>query len=270
LEKRPPGGHAHVRPGQTPDSPLQAAELRRTRVAGWTAFDGREHPLAQSWLTIATKLAEEADDAALAGHALRALAHQAVDLGKTRQAVQLAEASMSSRRYDHACWRERSLLSVVHARGLAAAGEKKAAVAALLRAEQDLGKAETGDDEPARVFFYTEASLAHETAAALRDLGDLRGAEAQFSRSVKTRGAQFVRTHAVTLGSLGAVQAQQGHLDFACDTWSQALDAMTGVQSGRARETVVQMRRALSPFRNRAGSRAAELDARARSMLKQA
>ncbi|MFB7299178.1 Tat pathway signal protein [Streptomyces rubiginosohelvolus] len=245
-----------------------AAEL--AYLAGWTAFDGREHPLAQRWLTIATSLAEEAGDTPLAGHALRAMAHQAVDLAKPRQAVQLAEASLSSRRYTHACWRERSLLGVVHARGLAAAGEKKAAVAALLRAEQDLGKAGNREDEPTRVFFYTEASLAHETAAALRDLGDLQGAEAQFIRSVRTRGAQFVRTHAVTLGSLGAVQAQQGHLDIACDTWSQALDAMTGVQSGRARETVVQMRRALSPFRNRSGSRAAELDARARSMLRQA
>ncbi|MFJ3182506.1 Tat pathway signal protein [Streptomyces sp. NPDC086796] len=245
-----------------------AAEL--AYLAGWTAFDGREHPLAQHWLTIATKLAEEAGDAPLAGHVLRAMAHQAVDLGKPRQAVRLAEASLSSRRYAQACWRERSLLGVVHARGLAAAGEKKAAIAALLRAEQDLGRASERDDEPTRVFFFAEASLAHETAAALRDLGDLQGAETQFSRSVRTRGAQYARTHAVTLGYLGAVQAQQGHLDLACATWSQALDAMTGVQSGRAKETVVQMRRALSPFRNRAGSRAAELDVRARSMLSQA
>ncbi|MFF4933250.1 Tat pathway signal protein [Streptomyces griseofuscus] len=245
-----------------------AAEL--AYLAGWTGFDGGEHALAQYWLTIATKLAEEAGDAPLAGHALRAMAHQAVDLGHPQQAVRLAEASLSSRRYAQACWRERSLLGVVHARGLAAAGEKKAAVAALLRAEQDLGRASDGDDEPNRVFFYTEASLAHETAATLRDLGDLPGAESQFTRSVRTRRAQFARTHSVTLGYLGAVQAQQGHLDMACDTWSQALDAMTGVQSGRARETVVQMRRSLSPFRNRAGSHAAELDARARSMLSQA
>ncbi|MDF3303357.1 Tat pathway signal protein, partial [Streptomyces tropicalis] len=143
-----------------------AAEL--AYLAGWTAFDGREHPVAQHWLTIATNLAEEAGDAPLAGHILRAMAHQAVDLGQPQEAVRLAEASLSSRRYAHACWRERSLLGVVHARGLAAGGEKKAAVAALLRAEQDLERATDRDDEPNRVFFYTEASLAHETAAALR------------------------------------------------------------------------------------------------------
>ncbi|MGY3056191.1 tetratricopeptide (TPR) repeat protein [Streptomyces sp. TE3672] len=242
-----------------------AAEL--AYLAGWTAFDGGEHPLAQRWLTIATKLAEEAADAPLAGHVLRAMAHQAVDLGNPQAAVRLSEASLSNRRYTQACWRERSLLGVVHARGLAAAGEKKAAVTALLRAERDLGRATEADDEPNRVFFFAEASLAHETAAALRDLGDLQGAEKQFSHSVRTRRAQFARTHSVTLGYLGGVQAQQGHLDIACNTWSQALDAMTGVQSGRARETVVQMRRALSPFRGRAGGQTAELDARARAML---
>ncbi|MET9776271.1 Tat pathway signal protein [Streptomyces sp. NPDC006367] len=249
---------------------MTSAAAETAYLAGWTAFDGREHPIAQRWLTIATGLAEEAGDAPLAGHILRAMAHQAVDLGQPQEAVRLAEASLSSRRYARACWRERSLLGVVLARGLAAAGEKKAAIAALLQAERDLDRARAGDDEPGRVFFFGRASLAHETAAALRDLGDLPGAEKHFTLSVRTRRAQFARTHSVTLGYLGAVQAQQGHLDLACDTWSQALDAMTGVQSGRAKETVVQMRRALSPFRNRAGSKAAELDARARSMLTQA
>ncbi len=242
-----------------------AAEL--AYLAGWTAFDGGEHPVAQHWLTTATNLAEEAGDAPLAGHILRAMAHQAVDLRQPQEAVRLAEASLSSRRYAHSCWRERSLLGVVHARGLAAAGENKAAIAALLRAEQDLERATGTDDEPNRVFFYTEASLAHETAAALRDLGDLPGAEKQFRHSVRTRRGQFARTHAVTLGYLGAVQVQQGQLEAACATWGQALDAMTGVQSGRARETVVQMRRSLSPFRGRGGSPAAELDARARAAL---
>lgn len=164
--------------------------------------------------------------------------------------------------------RERSLLGVVHARALAAAGEKKAAISALSKAEQDLDRTTTADNEPSRVFFYTEASLAHETAATLRDLGDLKGAERQFLRSVRTRRTAFARTHSVTLGYLGAVQAQQGHIDRACATWNEALDAMIGVQSGRARETVVQMRRALSPLRNRAGSQVAELDARARAALR--
>ncbi|MFJ8785888.1 Tat pathway signal protein [Streptomyces sp. NPDC102476] len=236
-------------------------------LAGWTAFDAGEHMVALQWFRVATQLAEEAGDAPLAGHIIRAMAHQAVDLNQPVEAVRLSEDSLSARRYTNASWRERALLGVVHARGLAATGQKKAALATLLQAENDLSQASEGDDEPGRVFFFGEASLAHETAAALRDLGDLKGAEKQFEHSVRTRRKQFQRTHSVTLGYLGAVQIQQGQLDAACATWHRALDAMTGVQSGRARETVVQMRRALSPFRNRAGSHVTELDAKARAVL---
>ncbi|MFJ5726073.1 Tat pathway signal protein [Streptomyces sp. NPDC093149] len=235
-------------------------------LAEWTAFDAGDHPVAMHWFTVATQLAEEARDAPLAGHVLRAMAHQAVDLKQPGQAVRLATDSIAGKRYSNASWRERALIGVVHARALAADNRRKEAVAALARAESDLSKA-GNTDEPGRVWFFGEASLAHETAAALRDLGDLKGAEKQFRHSVRTRRAQFARTHSVTLGYLGAVQIQQGHLDAACDTWDQALNAMTGVQSGRARETVVQMRRAFSPFRGRGGSLAAELDAKARAVL---
>jgi hypothetical protein len=236
-------------------------------LAGWTAFDAGEHPVALHWFTVATQLAEEARDAPLAGHVLRAMAHQAVDLKQPAQAVRLSTDSLAGKRYTNASWREKALIGVVHARGLAADNRRKEALATLLQAENALSRAEEGDDEPSRVWFFGQASLAHETAAALRDLGDLKGAEKQFRHSVRTRRSQFQRTHSVTLGYLGAVQVQQGQLEAACETWGQALDAMTGVQSGRARETVVQMRRALSPFRIRGGGPAAELDARARAML---
>ncbi|AXE23734.1 Tat pathway signal protein [Streptomyces globosus] len=237
-------------------------------LAGWTSFDASEHALAQQWLAVALRLSAEADDAPLAGHILRAQAHQTLDLGHPAQALRLAEASVRHRRYTDASPRERSLLGVVHARSLAAAGHKQQALATLLQAENDLRNAEVGDDEPARVFFFSEASLAHETARTLQALGDLRGAEHEFQRSVRTRKAQpFARTHAVTLGLLGAVQIQRGAVDMACTTWSQALDAMQGVQSGRALDTVVRMRRALSPYRGRGGTTLAALDGRARNMI---
>ncbi len=247
-----------------------AAEL--TYLAGWTAFDASVHSVAQRYFTLAVRLAAEAGDAPLSGHILRAMAHQAVDLRHPRQALDLATASVEDQRYALASPREKALLGVVHARALAAAGRKKDALAALLRAEDDLGQADDGGsavEEPGRVFFFAQASLAHETACTLRDLGDLSGAERQFKLSVRTRRKQtFRRTHSVTLGYLGAVQAQQGAIDAACATWTEALDAMDGVQSGRARDTVVQMRRALSPFRGRGGSAAADLDERARGVLR--
>ncbi|MEU4293202.1 hypothetical protein AB0E63_33700 [Kribbella sp. NPDC026596] len=281
IDQRRGGGHARTAVAQylTSDvaSALRAAHssanIRRglfstagelAYLCGWMAFDNAEHATAQRYFTVAVQLAAEADDPPLAGHVLRAMAHQAVDLGHPRQAVQLAKASLSGRRSALASPRERALLEVDHARALAADGHGSAAAKALLRAEDDLASAGDGDDEPGRVFFFGEASLAHETACTLRDLGDLTAATSQFRRSVRTRkAATFTRTHAVTLGYLGAIQARQGAIDEACSTWSSALDAMDGVHSGRTRQAVVDMRSALSPFRARGIPAAAELDHRA-------
>jgi tetratricopeptide (TPR) repeat protein len=239
-------------------------------LAGWTAFDAGEHALADYYFRLALHQAAEADDDPLAGHILRAMAHQALDLGHPARALDLATASLDGGRYHHAVPRERALLGVVHARCLAATGRKREAAAALRRAEDDLRAAAPGaDEEPGRVWFFGEASLAHETGRTLNDLGDLQGAEQQFRRSVRTRRAQpFARTHAVTLGLLGGVQASRGHLDAAIPTWHALLDTMDGVRSGRTRDAVVQMRRALSPVRGRGGSAAADLDERARTLLR--
>ncbi|MBF6230037.1 helix-turn-helix domain-containing protein [Nocardia farcinica] len=226
-----------------------AAEL--AYLAGWMSFDNGEHAAAQRYFVAATKLATEADDAPLTGHILRAMAHQAIDLGDPRSGLALAEASVDGSRYRGACPRERALLTVVHAKALSAAGRPRESAKALLRAERDLAAACGSDAEPARVFFFSEASLAHETACALRDSGDLDGAAAQFQLSARKRQADmFTRTHAVTLGYLGTVQARSGDLDLACATWSSALDAMGGVRSGRTRTVARDIRAVLEPHRD--------------------
>ncbi|WP_228080827.1 Tat pathway signal protein [Streptomyces profundus] len=237
-------------------------------LSGWMAFDNAEHATAQHYYTLAVSLAAEADDAPLAGHVLRAMAHQAVDLGHPRQALNLASASVDGARYRDASPRERSLLGVVHARALAASGQKRAAATALLRAEDDLRATTPDGAEPGRVFFFGEASLAHQTAYTLRHSGDLPGALSQFRRSVRTRKAEsFTRTHAVTLGDLGSVQARQGAIDDACATWNRALDTMDGIQSARTRRVAADMRTALSPLRGRGITAVNELDRRAAAYL---
>lgn len=155
----------------------------------------------------------------------------------------------------------------MHARTLAAAGLAGTASAALLRAEDDLARAKPGDDEPVRVFFFSEASLAPETGRTLYASGDLTGAEAALTRSSAVRAKQlFARTHAVTLGYLGEIQANAGKLDQACASRSDALDAMDGIRSAHARGTVTTMRPVLEPVR-RVVPTADELDHRATTYL---
>lgn len=127
---------------------------------------------------------------------------------------------MDRDRYGQASHRERALRALVHARALAADGDRAGALAAISRAERDLSRA-ANHDAPSRVGFFQEASFAHETACALRDMGKPVDAEIHFQRSFATRRAQqYARTHSVTPGYLGAVQVQQGHLDEACATWN--------------------------------------------------
>ncbi|MFE9847949.1 Tat pathway signal protein [Streptomyces sp. NPDC005576] len=242
------GRYAHERVRRDMES--AAAEL--SYLSGWMAFDSGENALAQRYFVLALQLAGQAQDHPLGGHILRAMAHQALDLGHFDTALTLAEASVQDRRYLDATPRERALLGVVHARALAAAGRTRSAVKALLRAENDLAAAEEGVVEPHRTFFFGEASLAHETARTLEALGDRKGAIREFGRSVRTRGAAFRRTHAVTLGHLGAAQMADGRVEDACATWGGLLDSMEeGIQSGRAEQAVLQVRRLLSPLRHR-------------------
>jgi hypothetical protein len=118
------------------------------------------------------------------------------------------------------------------------------------------------------VFFFSEASLAHETACALRDSGDLAGAAEQFHISVrKRRATAFTRTHAVTLGYLGTVQARAGELERACTTWGSALTAMNGVQSGRTRNVARDIRATVAPYVDQAIAGVRDIDERAADYL---
>ncbi|MCX5390920.1 lipopolysaccharide assembly protein LapB [Streptomyces sp. NBC_00094] len=255
--------------GENSRRALYSAAAEAVYVAGWMSFDASQHEPARRYFILALKLAAEADDAPLAGHILRAMAHQAIDLGHARAALDLATASIERKRYDDATPRERALIGVVRARALAVDGQKSSAISAIHQAETDLDQAAAGDDEPQRVWFFQEASLAHETARTLWALGDLDGALRHFRTSVRHRRTDsFSRTHAVTLGYMGTVQAGQGKIEAACQTWSRALDAMEGVQSGRTREAVVTMRTTLSPFRSRGIPSVSEVDERARVALR--
>jgi tetratricopeptide (TPR) repeat protein len=286
IDQRRGGGHARTAVVQYLTSEVEpllhgrfATEALRQQMfsaagelaylSGWMSFDAGEHPIAQQYLTSAVRLAAEAGDEPLAGHILRAMAHQANDLGHHRAAQRVAAASLEGDRCRRTSYRERALLRVVHARTLATTSDAKGAAVALKAAEDDLARA-TGQEEPQRVWFFTEASLAHETACTLRDLGDLEGAVREFRRSARTRGSAFPRTHAVTLGYLGEIQARQGNIEQACATWSRALELMEGIRSGRTVQTARQMRSALSPYRLRGVRAVHDVDAQAASYLEYA
>jgi len=247
---------------------LYSAAGEAAYLVGWMSFDDGRQDEARNSFALAVELANEANDPALGGHVLRAMAHQAIDLGYGSQALHFAAGSIEGPRYRHAVPRERALLGVVHARALVARDDRKAAVRALLRAENDLAAAKTSDSEPDRVFFFQEASLAHETACALREMGDMSGAIHAFRRSVEARKATaFTRTHSVTLGYLAETLAENGEFEEACEIWSKALDSMDGIRSGRTRKVLENMTCALQEHEVSGGRPPSELRERAVELL---
>ncbi|WP_405089309.1 Tat pathway signal protein [Micromonospora sp. NBC_01392] len=244
-----------------------AAEL--TYLAGWKAFDTSLHGLAQRYYVQSLRLANEADDRALASFTLRAMAHQAVDLGHAQEALQLANSSLEWSK-GRATPAATALFTILTARGHGATGDKVRTSAAITAAEASLAAA-SPDDEPAwiRTSGFTETSLASQAGQALRDLGDLPAAEAQLSRSIATRNTTaYRRTHALTLANLADVQCARGRLREATENWQHTLDAMTGVRSGRACTAVTNIRTRLSSFGPRLPAYARKLDQRAAAFLR--
>ncbi|SCF48495.1 hypothetical protein GA0070216_12723 [Micromonospora matsumotoense] len=243
-----------------------AAEL--TYLAGWKAFDSSLHGVAQRYYLQSLRLANEADDRALAGFTLRAMAHQAVDLGNGPEALQLASSALEWSR-GRATPAATALFTVLAARGHAATSDRVRTSAALKAAEAHLAKA-SPDDEPAwiQASGFTETSLASQAGQALRDLGDLPAAETQLRRSVTTRNTEaYRRIHTLTLANLADVQCARGRLREATENWNNALDSMAGVRSGRATLAVRNMRSRLSSFGPRLPPFAKRLDERAAGFL---
>ncbi|MFR9721866.1 Tat pathway signal protein [Streptomyces sp. MS19] len=250
-------------------SDMFSAASELAYLAGWTAFDNFEHAVAQRYFVTALKLAAEANNPPTAGHALRGMAYQAVDMGHGAEAVNLIEAAMEGKRYSLASPRERAMFGAQLARSQAAAGRHRAAAAALVRAEEDLAADQSGAYEPDRLFIFGEADLTYQRAYALKYCGDLSGAAREFRKSVRARNSTaFARVHAVTLGELGSLQVRQGAIEEACTTWSRALDVVDGIHSARTRKVVQDMRQALSPLRRRGIAAVTRLDRAAAHYLR--
>jgi tetratricopeptide (TPR) repeat protein len=212
-----------------------AAEL--TFVAGWKAFDSGAHGLAERYFLTAVRLAA---DRCLAAYILRAVAHQAADLGHGQQCLDLSDAALTLSQ-PVATPGTTALFTLLRARGLALIKAPLSTVEAVVKAERLLDKADSMQNEPhwLRAIGFGEAILASQAAHAFRDLGDHKGAEIQFRRSVALRdGTTFPRIHGLTLAHLGNLQARLGKLDQAMTSWDQSLTRLSGMRSHRARQAI--------------------------------
>jgi hypothetical protein len=220
----------------------RAAEL--AQLAGWVAYDVGLHGSAERYLTLALSFARHAGDDGLGAEILAAMAHQAVYVGRSGEAVDLAcAAQVTARRTGYA-----TLIAecyVMEAHGHASANDARSCARALSDAETAFDGAGRGDD-PGWLRYFDEAYLSARMAHCFRDLGEYRHAE-RYARHSLDMDGRFVRGKAFNLSLLAMSLASQGEVEQACAVGTRAVDLAAGLSSARSVRYVRDIRRALRP-----------------------
>ncbi|MDI2132354.1 regulator [Yinghuangia seranimata] len=233
---------------------LFSAAAVLTRLVGWMAYDVGVHGMAQRYFVQALRLAQASGDRALGAYVLATMSRQAVYLGHGREAVQLARVAQQGA-LTVATPRVRVLLHAVEARGHGLLGDGRACMAALVRAEQALGRSGDPTDDPDWARYVDEAQLADEFAHCYRDLEDHRRSREYAERSLKLREAEYARSRLFCQTVLATALLGMGELDHACAVEAEATEAAGGLRSARAVDYVREFSLRLTPFKDTAAVR---------------
>lgn len=239
-----------------------AAEL--ATLVGWKMHDVGREGAAQRFYLLAFQLACEADPAGHGAWMLRALTHQALDLGQPHHTVELAEAGLARARGEVDRQTE-ALLLVTAARAYGANGQGRDAARALLAAE-DAMLAGAGSAAPgyAAASGPVSATVASHMGKTLTEMGDHRAAERHYRSAVTGRAPEtYQRTRALTIANIAkSVGAQRRH-EEAVALWAQFLDIAGDVTSDRSRKELATLRSTMTSYAKRRIVGAAALAERA-------
>ncbi|MEU9147801.1 hypothetical protein [Streptomyces sp. NPDC048349] len=238
---------------------LLGCAARLAYTAGFLCFDGNQQGMAQAYYRAGLRLGQEAGDPGCWAPVLRSMSVQAHYLGHRKQAWELAGAA--AREAGRLPALQAAFVTGQLAVAEAACGDRRAALTHLAEAERLL---ERSDGQRAAIGDYHHAALAHQQAEALAALGDVRGAIAALGTSLRRRPPGERRARAVTLARLAELHLHQGHVERACATWHEMLDAVPQLDSARVDEALRRLRGRLQPVGGNRTARA--LLARARAL----
>lgn len=207
-----------------------AAAADAAEVLGWNAYDAGRHGAAQRYFVQGLRLSREADDAAMGGHILSNLSHQANYLGNFNEAVHFARAAQSATT-GKASATVNAMFLAMEARALASLGDSRGCGEALNRAEQEFARRRQEDD-PDWISYFDAFELAGEAAHCFRDLGHSRQTQIFATQAIDPK-----LTPARTRSFICIVHADgalaDGNLDEALSLASQSVELAGSLQSSR-------------------------------------
>ncbi|MFF7098057.1 tetratricopeptide repeat protein [Streptomyces rubradiris] len=237
-------------------------------LIGYKHHDLGREGAAQRYYQLGYQFASEDDPNGHAAWLLRAMTHQALDLGHPDSCVDLSEEALrrAAGRVDP---RTHALLWVTCARAYGAAGLTAQAASALLRAEQALD----GDDDPVASYAAgsgpVTATVASHTGKTLTAMRDHKAAEHHYRTALAGRApSSYQRGHALTLANLAKSVAAQHRHEEAVHLWRQCVTVMEGLDSHRSRQEITSIRVAAAGYARRGIPGAADLTRRATHLLR--
>ncbi|WP_059009367.1 hypothetical protein [Streptomyces specialis] len=230
------------------------AEL--SRLAGWTAFDRGQHPVAQRHFIQALRLARAGGDVPLGCYVLTTMAMQSLMRGFAGEAVDMAQGAFE-RAKSRATPRVLAFAKLIEARAHARAGDARAASRALSASESFLGRADDSTtDEPSWIDFYHHARLSADATEIFRDLRNPRAALAWNQQATAMSQGAFTRSVGMRLAIVGTAHLQTRDLDRGLELGNRSVDILAGVRSSRALDYVREFKAALTPWHREPSVRA--------------
>jgi tetratricopeptide (TPR) repeat protein len=213
---------------------------------GWAAYDAGKQELATKNLKKALRLAHAAGDRMLGARIQAALSHQAIYLGRLRQAIDFAEAARAAARR-LATPRTVAMLAAMEACAHAAAGDSRRSEQALDDAASALSSIGRGEPEPEWLDFDEGGYWGH-AARAYRDLGQLDKAEQYAQKAVGLCLTGHARTRAQRTAIQATAYLRMGEVDAAAAAGLQVVNDAWNLRSGHVVGEVTQLVEAIAPF----------------------
>jgi transcriptional regulator with XRE-family HTH domain/tetratricopeptide (TPR) repeat protein len=221
------------------------AEL--TQLAGWLAYDGLDHGLAQRYFIQSLRIAMGAKDRSLGAEILAGMSHQAIFLGQPEPALRLAQAAhATATRAGVSALVAEAAAMTAHAHALT--GNEAACTIALTEAEQVLEHADQSQD-PQWISYLDEAYLAAISGHCFRTLGKHQNALKFANRSLDMNRS-YVRGQLFNTLLLAGTHVLAGDVDQACTVGHDALDLAETVSSGRVTAQLGRLMHELRPWQS--------------------
>ena len=229
-----------------------AAEMGR--LAGWLAYDSDQHSFAQRFWLAALRAAHVSGERATGANVLGFMSVSAALSERPLDAVLLAESALGRERH-----LTPAVAALIHSRFASArVVDERAGRRAQERAESVLA-CSVVSDEPAWVYWFTEAELEGVTGTALLEFGQPAATEAHLRRAVALIDPAFARDRAMWMSDLASARVGAGSWEYTCSTVSEAAAIMRRLESPWDQRILARFRAATAPYEGSAAVR--EFDA---------